>query len=112
MLRTFQLYQPEQQGRLATFEGRRLLTERITGWLLWATLPLALAGALHLARTRRWVDLWLLAVPVAVVVVVAAATYGNPRFRIAAEVPLLILAGIGVQAGIAVLGRRRRSSDT
>lgn len=112
VLRTFQLYEPEQQGRLATFEGRRLLTERITGWLLWATLPIALAGAVHLARTRRWLDLWLLAVPVGVVVLVAAATYGNPRFRIAAEVPLLILAGVGVHAGIAAVGQRRRTTAT
>lgn len=109
VLRTFQLYEPEQQGRLATFEGRRLLTERITGWILWATLPLAVAGAVHLARRRRWVDLWLLVAPVAVVVAVAAATYGNPRFRIAAEVPLLILAAIGVHAGVVALRRRRRT---
>lgn len=111
VLRTFQMYEPEQQGRLATFEGRRLLTERITGWILWATLPLALAGALHLGRTRRWVDLWLLTAPVGVVVLVAAATYGNPRFRIAAEVPLLILAGLGLQAGVAAWQQRRQAAE-
>jgi hypothetical protein len=100
VLRTFQLWEPEQQARLATFEGRRLLAERISGWLTWATLVLAAAGAVHLARARRFVDLWLLAVPVATVVAVAAATYGNPRFRIAADVPLLILAAVGVRAGV------------
>lgn len=98
ILRTFQLYEPEQQARLATYEGRRLLTERITGWLLWATLPLAVAGAVALARQRRLADLWFLAAPVVLVALVAAATYGNPRFRIAAEVPLLVLAAIGVRA--------------
>lgn len=97
VLRTFQLHEPEQQARLATFEGRRLLTERITGWLLWATLPLALAGAVALARRRRYADLWILASPVVLVVGVAAATYGNPRFRIAAEVPLLVLAALGLR---------------
>lgn len=97
VLRTFQLYEPEQQARLATFEGRRLLTERITGWLLWATVPLAAAGIVALARRRRFTDLWILVVPVVLVVGVAAATYGNPRFRIAAEVPLLVLAALGVQ---------------
>ncbi|HSP05432.1 MAG TPA: glycosyltransferase family 39 protein [Acidimicrobiales bacterium] len=111
VLRTFQMYEPEQQGRLATFEGRRLLTERITGWILWATLPLALAGALHLGRARRWVDLWLLTAPIGVVVLVAAATYGNPRFRIAAEVPLLILAGLGIQAGVAAWRQRRQAAE-
>lgn len=110
VLRTFQMYQPEQQGRLATFEGRRLLTERITSWILWATLPLALAGTVHLGRARRWVDLWLLTVPIGVVVLVAAATYGNPRFRIAAEVPLLILAGLGVRAGVTALRGRLRAA--
>lgn len=97
VLRTFQLHAPEQQARLATFEGRRLLTERITGWLLWLTLPLALTGAVGLARRRRYADLWILASPVVLVVGVAAATYGNPRFRIAAEVPLLLLAALGLQ---------------
>lgn len=110
VLRTFQVYEPEQQGRLATFEGRRLLTERITGWILWATLPLALAGVVHLGRTRRWVDLWLLTAPIGVVVLVAAATYGNPRFRIAAEVPLLVLAGLGIQAGAAAWRQRRQAA--
>jgi hypothetical protein len=100
VLRTFQLYEPEQQARLATFEGRRLLTERITGWLVWATLPMALAGAVALARQRRFADLWLLVAPVVLVATVAAATYGNPRFRIAAEVPLLILAAIGIQTAV------------
>lgn len=109
VLRTFQLWEPEQQARLATFEGRRLLTERITGWLLWVTLPLALVGAVHLGRSRRWIDLWVLTVPVGVVVAVAAMTYGNPRFRIAAEVPLLILAGIGVHACAEGWRTRRRA---
>lgn len=108
ILRTFQLYEPEQQARLATYEGRRLLTERITGWLLWATLPLAVAGAVVLARQRRLADLWLLASPVVLVALVAAATYGNPRFRIAAEVPLLVLAAIGARA----LARLRPARST
>ena len=98
VLRTFQLWEPEQQARLATFEGRRLLTERITGWITWATLVLAAAGAVHLARRRRFVDLWILGMPVVLVVGVAATTYGNARFRIAAEVPLLLLAALAVQA--------------
>jgi hypothetical protein len=108
MLRTFQLHEPEQQARLATFEGRRLLTERITGWLLWATLPLALTGAVALVRRRQWADLWILASPVVLVVGVAAATYGNPRFRIGAEVPLLILAGLGIRVLLG-LARGQRS---
>ncbi|HEU5085357.1 MAG TPA: glycosyltransferase family 39 protein [Acidimicrobiales bacterium] len=107
VLRTFQLWEPEQQARLATFEGRRLLTERITGWLTWGTLGLAAAGALHLARRRQLVDLWILGMPVVLVAVVAAGTYGNPRFRIAAEVPLLLLAALAVRVGAQALGRRR-----
>ena len=110
VLRTFQLYEPEQQARLATFEGRRLLTERITGWLLWATLPLAFAGMVGLVRQRRVADLWLLAAPVLLVAAVAATTYGNPRFRIAAEVPLLILAALGVRFLIG-LARREPTGD-
>lgn len=110
VLRTFQLYEPEQQARLATYEGRRLLTERLTGWLLWATVPLAAAGAVDLARRRRFTDLWILGTPIVLVVGVAAATYGNPRFRIAAEVPLLVLAALGVRF-LAGLVRGRTTGD-
>ena len=109
VLRTFQLWEPEQQARLATFEGRRLLTERLAGWLAWATYVLAAVGAVACWRTHERTTLWFLGVPVAVVVAVAAATYGNPRFRIAAEVPLLLLAALGVRhlAGRYLSGRRR-----
>jgi hypothetical protein len=106
VMRTFQLYQPEQQARLATFEGRRLLTERISGWAGWATYPLALAGLGILVGRRRYFDAWFLGVPILTVMAVSAATYGNPRFRIAAEVPMLILAAIALSA-VAVRRRGR-----
>ena len=97
VLRTFQLWEPEQQARLSTFEGRKLLTERVTGWLTWGTCLLAGVGAAACWRRRDRATLWLLGTPVALVVSVAAATYGNPRFRIGAEVPLLLLAALGVR---------------
>lgn len=97
VLRTFQLWEPEQQARLSTFEGRRLLTERITGWLTWASLVLGAIGGIELLRRRAWATAWFLAAPLLVVVATAAATYGNPRFRITAEVPLLLLAAIGLR---------------
>ena len=103
VLRTFQLWEPEQQARLATFEGRKLLTERLTGWLAWATYLAAAVGVVACWRSGDRTTLWFLGVPVLVVVVVAAATYGNSRFRIGADVSLLILAAIGVRA---VLERR------
>jgi hypothetical protein len=98
VLRTFQLWEPEQQARLGTFEGRKLLTERITGWIAWGTYVLAAIGAVACWRRRDRSSLWLLGSPVAVVALVSAATYGNPRFRIGADVPLLLLAALGVQA--------------
>ena len=112
VLRTFQLWEPEQQARLATFEGRKLLTERLGGWLAWATYGLAAVGTVACWQARRRVALWFLGVPVALVVVVAAATYGNPRFRIAAEVPLLLLAAFGMQRVTEPLraGQRRASA--
>ena len=99
VLRTFQLFRPEQQARLATFEGRKLLTERITGWITWATLLLAAPGAVALWRRRRWYELWFLTAPVLVVVAVSAATYGNPRFRIGADVALVLLAAEAIRTG-------------
>lgn len=111
VLRTFQLWEPEQQARLATFEGRRLLTERITGWITWATMALSATGAGALILRRRYLQLWLLASPVLLVVLLAAVTYGNPRFRMAAEIPMLLLAAEGVRV-LVDRGRRARQTSS
>lgn len=62
----------------------------------WAVLALALAGAIALGR--RGTTMAPLLAPLALVTVVSALFYGDPRFREAAEVTLVVLAAAGLQA--------------
>ncbi len=73
------------------------------GWLLLA--PTAVAGAVVLRR--RDGDLWPLLAPVAIVVVVSVTTYGNQRFRVAAEPSAVVFAAYGIVAGWQRWGPRR-----
>ena len=74
---------------------------RPVSWAGLATLavlvPLAVVGAVRLRRTGRPVVL-LAAMPV-MVTVVAALFYGNPRFRVPADLALVTLAAIAVGWG-------------
>jgi hypothetical protein len=54
-------------------------------------------------RARR--ALWVLLVPAVAATVGAAATYGQTRFRAAAEPSLAILAGLGLIVGAEYLNR-------
>jgi hypothetical protein len=65
------------------------------GWLVMA--PIAVAGAVVLYR--RGGDLWPLLAPVVMVVVVSATTYGNLRFRVAAEPSAAVLSASAIVAG-------------
>jgi hypothetical protein len=105
--RTFGLYQFDQQRNFAGAEGRNVLWD---GRGTQAFGLLALVGIAGLAvstvrRTRTW-ERWLLVVPPAAVVVIVAFTYGNPRFRAAAEPAVVVLAALGaVDVLDAVRGR-------
>jgi 4-amino-4-deoxy-L-arabinose transferase-like glycosyltransferase len=94
--RTFGLYQFEQQqnfagaeGRNVTWDGRGTRSFQVLGLLAIVGLVIS-----SVRRTRSW-DRWLLVVPPAAVVVVVAFTYGNPRFRAAAEPAVVVLATLG-----------------
>jgi hypothetical protein len=65
------------------------------GWLLMA--PVAVAGAVLLRR--RGGDLWPLLAPVVMVIAVSVATYGNLRFRVAAEPSAAVLTAYAIVAG-------------
>jgi 4-amino-4-deoxy-L-arabinose transferase-like glycosyltransferase len=103
ILRTWGLWNPEQQTFAASFEGRDLDWERAgTAFHLIALLPLAAGGLIVLGRRRAaW---WPLAAPLVSVTVTAAVTYGNQRFRAGAEPALAVLAAVAV---VALVGRLR-----
>ena len=103
--RTFALYpSPRSQvAELSFYEGR----PRALVWLALAAyaavVALALAGIV--ALSPQWGLIAIMLAPVVLVVVTSALGYGTWRFRQAAEVALLALAGV---AAARLAGRRVR----
>ncbi len=101
VLRTWGLYAPSDQISFESLEGRPRAWQLRGTLMYWVLAPLAIAGAVVLRRRRRL--LWPLAATAVTVTLVAAATYGQQRFRIAAEPAILVLAAVALHA----LGRLR-----
>jgi 4-amino-4-deoxy-L-arabinose transferase-like glycosyltransferase len=74
--------------------------------LNWVLLPLAVVGGVQLARRSRR-RLLLVAVPIVVVAINAAAFYGSTRIRTAAEPSIAVLAAVGVVLLLTYLLRAR-----
>jgi hypothetical protein len=93
-LRTFALFRPWQQTELEALEGRPLGWERAGTVMYWVLLPLSAAGFVVLARRRA--GIWLLLAPIITVSIATLVTYGNQRFRIAAEPVILVTAAVAL----------------
>jgi 4-amino-4-deoxy-L-arabinose transferase-like glycosyltransferase len=105
-LRTWGLYAPRQQIKFESLEGRPRSWQEVGTVMYWVLLPLAVAGAVVLVRRRARV--WPLVSTAVVVSVTTALTYGQQRFRTAAEPAIVVLAAVAVGAVLA----RRRSRPT
>ncbi|MDP9331738.1 MAG: glycosyltransferase family 39 protein [Actinomycetota bacterium] len=92
VLRTWGGYAPRQQVDFESLEGRPRAWQMRGTLMYWVLAPLAIAGAVMLRRRRRL--LWPLVATAAAVTTVAASTYGQQRFRIAAEPAILVLAAV------------------
>jgi peptidoglycan/LPS O-acetylase OafA/YrhL len=104
--RLWDVYQPITNTKLSTIEGRDINVSR-AGLAMYAVLvPFALLGFVVLRRRRR-PRLSPLLAPVLMVTITAMTTYGEIRFRAAAEGTIVILAALAVDA----LLRRRRAAD-
>jgi asparagine N-glycosylation enzyme membrane subunit Stt3 len=86
-------------------EGREEWVTRLGLVAFYPTLIGAVAGAVVLWRRRRRAELWVLLVPAVAVTFGAAISYGQTRFRAAAEPSLAILAAV---AGVALVSWLRR----
>jgi 4-amino-4-deoxy-L-arabinose transferase-like glycosyltransferase len=105
--RVLDVYRPWDQGAfLASAEGRNVRAQRLGLLAYWLLVPFAVAGAVLLRRRREPALLVLLA-PVALVLLVAATTYGSTRFRFAAEPGLVVLGAVAVDAALTSLRARR-----
>jgi hypothetical protein len=95
--RTWGLFRPLQQLNFEQDWGRQPLgVYRASLWFYWALLPFTVVGVarLRVAGTPRWPLLSFLALTA----VAVAITYGNVRFRATAEVPIVVLAAVGVDS--------------
>src|SRR5215211_3707841 len=104
VLRTWDLYQPRRQVDFA--ESRVIWAQQAGTAVYFLLLPLAAWGALLVARRSR-ARLAILLAPVALVFASTVIAYGVPRFRHAAELVIVILAGVAVAALIDRRAARR-----
>jgi 4-amino-4-deoxy-L-arabinose transferase-like glycosyltransferase len=109
VLRTWGLYAPRQQVSFESLEGRPRAWQMRGTVMFWLLAPLAIAGGIIVRRRRRL--LWPLLATAVTVSVVAVATYGQQRFRIAAEPAILVLAAVAVVELIRVSAARLRRSS-
>ena len=94
--RVWSFYRPEQMISYNTGEGREPWASRAAVWGFYLLLVPAAAGAWLLRQHR--VPLWPLLSQFVNVTLVAALFYGLTRFRISAEVALIVLAAVALSA--------------
>jgi hypothetical protein len=91
--RTFDVYQPRRM--VLNAEGRWIRIDQAGVVAYFLLLPFGVWGGVLLARRRRS-DLLILLTPVVLVIAQTLLGYGIPRFRHAAEVTLVVLAGVAL----------------
>lgn len=106
--RTWDVWRPGQNASLSTVEGRSLRVAHDGQQAYYAMVPIAIAGAVVLRRRR--VPLVPLGAMVVLVTVASMYAYGVIRFRIPAEVAIVVLAGVALDAAAgAIVARVRRA---
>jgi 4-amino-4-deoxy-L-arabinose transferase-like glycosyltransferase len=107
--RTWGVFRPGDMVSYNVGEGRERWVTTLGMIAYYPTLIAAIGGVVVLARRRARFALGVLLVPALIVTVGSAATYGQTRFRAAAEPSLAVLAAVGVVALIDALRSRRAS---
>jgi len=108
--RVWSVFRPFQMADFNQGEGRELWASYLALIGFWMLLPLAALGWRH---ADRQVWRWPFAAMVVQVTFVGAVFYGIPRFRVPAEVALVVLAAVGL-SWVANLGtcRHRPTSSS
>jgi 4-amino-4-deoxy-L-arabinose transferase-like glycosyltransferase len=94
--RVWSLYAPDQMAWLNQGEGRERWASWAGFWMYLVLLPCAVAGAVVLRR--RGVPLWPLVGTFVIVTLTAALFYGIVRFRVPAEVAIVVMAAVAFDA--------------
>jgi 4-amino-4-deoxy-L-arabinose transferase-like glycosyltransferase len=111
--RTWSVFRPLDMVEFNRGEGREPWVTRLGLVFYYPTVIAAVAGAVVLWRRHRRTALWVLLVPCIVVTTGSAVTYGQTRFRAAAEPSLAVLAAVAITAAVGALtARRGRSPNT
>jgi 4-amino-4-deoxy-L-arabinose transferase-like glycosyltransferase len=110
--RTWSVYQPFDMTWFNVGEGREPWVTRTGIFVFYAEMIAVIGGAIVLGRRRNWREFYALAVPVIVVTIGAAVTYGQTRFRAAAEPSLALYAAVGIVALLMRFGPVKRPEDT
>lgn len=94
--RTWGFFRPSQQLRFDYMETSRDVPPSWVGLVMyWAMIPTAIAGVVILRRRGLPLSpMWSLALTVTVA---SITTFGQTRYRTAAEVPLVLLAAVAIQ---------------
>jgi hypothetical protein len=104
--RAWSFFRPFQQTRLdRDWRRSRLWVDRLGLFAYWTLLPAAVLGGVVLRR--RGTVVYPLLAFVLTTSVAVAVTYGETRYRASAEVSIVLLAGVGVDAGIRRLASAR-----
>jgi 4-amino-4-deoxy-L-arabinose transferase-like glycosyltransferase len=106
--RTWSVYRPLDMVDFNRGEGREPWVTRLGLVFYYPTVIAAVAGAVVLWRRHRRTALWVLLVPCIAVTIGTAATYGQTRFRAAAEPSLAVLAAVAITAALAAFDARRQ----
>ncbi len=103
--RVWGVFRPVQTVEFSELEGRPHAAAMAGLVMYWVLAGLAVAGIVVLRRRRA--VLWPLLVPVALVTLISAFGYGTLRFRVPAEVSIVVLAAVAIDA----VWRRRAGID-
>jgi len=110
--RTWSLFRPNDMIFFNQGEGREAWVTRLGLWFYYPELAFAIGGAVTLWRRKHRKALYVLCVPAITVTIGVAVTYGQTRFRAAAEPSLAVLAAAGAVALVSWLTRRADTSTS
>lgn len=90
--RVWGVYKPTQMAEYSRGEGREKTLSLIGTWVYYPLMVAAVGGAVVLWRRRM--PVWPLLAPFVMVTVTAMLLYGLTRFRVPAEVAIVVLAAV------------------